>query len=80
MAGFSREGILHRDRFSASAPEVGQLSPALAQNTSVFRGVGPGAGSITLSAGQNDKNFCRGCANKYTEMIAFEPKADIRGK
>lgn len=57
MAGFLREGILRRDRFSANPTEMGRYSPALAQNTPVFRGVGPEIGSIALSAGQNGEKF-----------------------
>lgn len=57
MAGFSREGILCRDRFSANPTEIGRYSPALAQNIPVFRGVGPETGSIALSAGQNGVKF-----------------------
>lgn len=57
MAGFSREVILYRDCFSASAPSIGQYSRALAQNTPDFRGVGAETGSIALSADQNGDEF-----------------------
>lgn len=57
MAGFSRKGILHGDRFSANPAEIGRYSLALAQNTPVFRGVGSETGSISLSADQNGKDF-----------------------
>lgn len=40
MAGFSREGILCRDRFSANPTEVRPYSPTLSQNIPVFREVG----------------------------------------
>lgn len=57
MAGFSREDILYRDRFSANPIETGPYSPALAQNIPVFREVEPETGSIALNAGQNDQKF-----------------------
>lgn len=57
MAGFSREVILCRDRFSARATEISRYSPALSQNIPLFRGHKLETGSIALSAGQNGEKF-----------------------
>ncbi len=57
MAGFSREGILRGDRFSANPTEIGRYSPAVVQNIPVFSEPWPETGSIALSAGQNGKDF-----------------------
>ena len=57
MAGFSRESILYRDRFSANLTEIGQYSPTLSQNIPVFREPKPETGSIALNAGQNGDKF-----------------------
>jgi hypothetical protein len=57
MAGFSRESILYRDRFSANLTEIGQYSSTLTQNIPVFREPKPETGSIALSAGQNGDKF-----------------------
>ena len=69
-----REGILRRDRFSANPTEMGRYSPALAQNTPVFRRVGPEIGSIALSAGQNGEKFRLNYAYHGGEKPAFDPK------
>ena len=55
MAGFSREVILYRNRFSANPTEIGEYSPTLSQNIPVFSGLGPETGLI-LGVGQRDQN------------------------
>lgn len=53
MAGFSRERILHRDRFLADPTEIGKYSPTLSQNIPVLGELRLETGSIALDAGQN---------------------------
>lgn len=57
MAGFSRNGILCRNEFSASPTEIGRYSPAPLRNTPVFGEPKPETGSIALRAGQNGQKF-----------------------
>ena len=49
MAGFSREGFLYKDGFSANLTEIGRYSPTLSQNIPVFREPRPETGSTTLN-------------------------------